>query len=503
MRDQEIIGLYEAYHQVYAPQELTEEVEIAAQYFYEMGLNEDGVDILIEDLGVEEFADWVYEIAEDYTLTEARAGGSRIEPVTAKGQKFKSGKPTGKSLERLRAQKAARREAENKASESKPSGLKSSLQRQSAVANAQKKQPEKSGSPKGIAGRIGAALGGAVKRAKSDIELTKKTAQTVGKAVGTGIEALNRASDTRLARQGRVATKQGFKRQQKAMTAAGGALGKLAAKSSAVRDTFKAGQKLGNALRREEVESWVNALVEEGYDLSEYTWEDMTEMYLNESGWHRRNPDQIGSSNDPDVRMRPERSSSSSSSSDKKPTWTPLNDKKEYRRIVYNNYGETGRKDAVQRAKNTRDALRKKRRENGSGNEGGTQKESFDLFDTILEYLVAEGYADTNESALVIMANMSEEWKQSIVEETKRTEYLQKKFNKENEIKSGSAHTYIPGKQNTGSALQKARQSERHMRGESKEEPQKPFTGEGPKKPKGWKPTGPKLKTGQRPGYAL
>jgi hypothetical protein len=30
----------------------------------------------------------------------------------------------------------------------------------------------------------------------------------------------------------------------------------------------------------------------------------------------------------------------------------------------------------------------------------------------------------------------------------------------------------------------------------------KSFTGEGPKKPKGWKPTGPKLKTGQRPGYA-
>jgi hypothetical protein len=39
-----------------------------------------------------------------------------------------------------------------------------------------------------------------------------------------------------------------------------------------------------------------------------------------------------------------------------------------------------------------------------------------DLFDTILEHLVAEGYADTNESALVIMANMSEEWRQSIVE---------------------------------------------------------------------------------------
>ena len=40
----------------------------------------------------------------------------------------------------------------------------------------------------------------------------------------------------------------------------------------------------------------------------------------------------------------------------------------------------------------------------------------YDTFDTILEHLVAEGYADTEEAALVIMANMSEEWRQSIVE---------------------------------------------------------------------------------------
>ncbi len=39
-----------------------------------------------------------------------------------------------------------------------------------------------------------------------------------------------------------------------------------------------------------------------------------------------------------------------------------------------------------------------------------------DLFDVILEYLVAEGYADTNENALVIMANMSEEWRETILE---------------------------------------------------------------------------------------
>jgi hypothetical protein len=43
-------------------------------------------------------------------------------------------------------------------------------------------------------------------------------------------------------------------------------------------------------------------------------------------------------------------------------------------------------------------------------------KEEVDIFDVILEHLVAEGYADTNDAALAIMTNMSEEWKQSIVE---------------------------------------------------------------------------------------
>ena len=45
------------------------------------------------------------------------------------------------------------------------------------------------------------------------------------------------------------------------------------------------------------------------------------------------------------------------------------------------------------------------------------QKEEVDLFDYILEHLVAEGYADTNQAAIAIMANMSEEWKQSILSE--------------------------------------------------------------------------------------
>jgi hypothetical protein len=44
--------------------------------------------------------------------------------------------------------------------------------------------------------------------------------------------------------------------------------------------------------------------------------------------------------------------------------------------------------------------------------------ESYDYYNTIVCYLLDEGYADTNEAALVIMANMSEEWRQSIVDES-------------------------------------------------------------------------------------
>jgi len=44
-------------------------------------------------------------------------------------------------------------------------------------------------------------------------------------------------------------------------------------------------------------------------------------------------------------------------------------------------------------------------------------QDDVDLFDVVKGHLMSEGYADTEEAALAIMANMSEEWKQSIVEQ--------------------------------------------------------------------------------------
>jgi len=42
--------------------------------------------------------------------------------------------------------------------------------------------------------------------------------------------------------------------------------------------------------------------------------------------------------------------------------------------------------------------------------------ETVDLYDIVLEHLLDEGFADTEESATVIMANMSEDWREEILE---------------------------------------------------------------------------------------
>ena len=51
-------------------------------------------------------------------------------------------------------------------------------------------------------------------------------------------------------------------------------------------------------------------------------------------------------------------------------------------------------------------------------NRNKTQKEEFDIYDIILSHLLDEGYAETQEQAEVIMVNMSEDWREDIVEKT-------------------------------------------------------------------------------------
>jgi hypothetical protein len=134
----------------------------------------------------------------------------------------------------------------------------------------------------------------------------------------------------------------------------------------------------------EAVENWVNSLIDEGYDLSEYTWDDMYEMYVNlDEG--NRGENKTKMSNVSKLRRRQQNFAAGIVHPDEAGELE----------------GERKKAHISKRYVPTR----------GSG-----VREGYDTFDAILEHLVAEGYADTNESALAIMANMSEEWKQSIVE---------------------------------------------------------------------------------------
>ena len=94
---------------------------------------------------------------------------------------------------------------------------------------------------------------------------------------------------------------------------------------------------------------------------------------------------------------------------------------------------------------------------------GGYRKEEIDLFDTILEHLVSEGYADTNESALVIMANMSEEWRQSILNEEKKELPQTKMYRKAGELARSGIATGDEGKKKRSAKIVSAitRETER------------------------------------------
>ena len=271
-------------------------VEVATEYFYSYGLNEDGIGILIEKVGLESFVEYVYDLSEDlHVLTEARArkkySGPSYDEVKA-GIDAREAKARAKKEAKKKASEAASEKKETERAEPESRGVES----QAKAEQPKSKKPERSG--------IARAISGAVDRAKRDTALLQKSWNTA-REVGRGHEAnVAKAAGT-------------------VVGAAHGAA-KVAHRLGQEAGKSETGKKIKKVLFGEEVEAWVNQLVEEGYDLSDYTWEEMVEIY--------------------------------------------------------------------------------------------EQNINYDMFDVILEYLVAEGYADTNESALVIMANMSEDWRESIVE---------------------------------------------------------------------------------------
>jgi hypothetical protein len=159
-------------------------VEVATEYFYTYGLNEDGIDILIEKVGLDNFVEFVYSLSEDLTvLTEARAakkrtGGKSYEEVKAEIDRKEAAKKAAKKKASEAAQE--RTETEKKEPESK-----------GADTEAKAQQPKKRPIRDAIARQVLAGM----ERHRKAMELARETGKTVAKAAAVTHEAGRRAGE--------------------------------------------------------------------------------------------------------------------------------------------------------------------------------------------------------------------------------------------------------------------------------------------------------------------
>lgn len=215
--------------EVLSSEELDEEfileaAEVATEYFYESGLNEYGVEELIEALGEQKFVDFVFDLVEDYELNEENLLEWRRGPG---GTKIRGAKTTAaKATPEAKARKAEK--------EAKPTGPKVGAEL-SNLANRSKelrrasvetktaevaKKPEnttKTATPKTKKGILDRVAGAILKGAERHQEAMKaarphisNAAKAAGAAAGTvagaaaGLRAAGkRAENSEVAKKGR------------------------------------------------------------------------------------------------------------------------------------------------------------------------------------------------------------------------------------------------------------------------------------------------------------
>ena len=186
-------------------------------------------------------------------------------------------------------------------------------------------------------------------------------------------------------------------------------------------------------LREEqEFKSWVTELLDEGYDLSDYTWDEMYDIYNEERApGVKEYPGGASYSLRKRVRKsdavkpagkKPEGETSGygQPKDGKDPLNTPAKDERNFANALAPKPKAFPRIFGKLDPDNTRNSeitskMGKPKPE--APKRKTTINASYDLYDIILSHLLDEGYADTQEAAEVMMVNMSEEWKESIVVE--------------------------------------------------------------------------------------
>ena len=165
----------------------------------------------------------------------------------------------------------------------------------------------------------------------------------------------------------------------------------------------------------EDVENWVNSLLEDGYDLSDYTWEEMYEAYVDEArdGYG----DDSKFTQDTDSKsFRPGVDVPKVKKFGRISRAMPPQISGHSNRTVSANTRVRGLDPGAPRSqKIATDTATKLVKTKDGWKKVKVQKEELDAYDIVLSHLLDEGYASHPDHAEEIMSNMSEDWINTII----------------------------------------------------------------------------------------
>jgi hypothetical protein len=187
-------------------------------------------------------------------------------------------------------------------------------------------------------------------------------------------------------------------------------------------------------MKKEELELWVNELIEEGYDLSEYTWDEMAEIYLDEAtAMTKRGYDETEIRNKIARNTKGGESADRASALEKQSTYDPKTDqqRQNYARAQRGDHRKTTSSSPGLRGygyQSSDPAVKAKQAARGAqrGSAALTPKEkkqlnreAYETYEFVASYLLENNFAESVEDANAIINNMSEGWFESIMEEKK------------------------------------------------------------------------------------
>ena len=152
---------------VFTEEFITERVDFAVNYFFNEGINEDGLDLIIEEVGLDTFLDFVLDQPQELNEDEAAYQKAKKKAISASNRREREGKgeysPKGSSSPYAKEGLGAK-------TKKKPKIGHTGTKVVAATQKAKKEQPAKPTSKPGLADRIRGAVKAGVKRHKKAVQ---------------------------------------------------------------------------------------------------------------------------------------------------------------------------------------------------------------------------------------------------------------------------------------------------------------------------------------------